>query len=274
MKFLLLLIILISALLLLSAAGHGLSGLYLVVFFVFLTMIFSIFYFIQKKDGGENKWYRFLKFNYEIEVFLLVILALVWISLIDFFLVETFKTLQFDFSDNTYWVVMFGGVAPMFFTIIAMSFFVGTYHISHTVRIIVLSAFLLNANLNDLMYYKLFKLPFPDEWPWLYQPRFLFGEHVSSPELFVWVSIATIMGMIAFAFPYEKLVPGQFNYKNMAGGKKRMRSYEALVLACFFIFSITYAYYIAENINSSIRNQQTTQNFDTPYHIVKIKSLA
>lgn len=254
-KFLFLLVILLSALLLLGATGRGLSGLYIITFFTLLTVVFGIVYFARIKTEKQEKGCRFLKFNFEVEVFLLVTLALVWISLLDFFSVETFKALQFDFNDNTYWVIMFSGLAPMFFMIIAMSFFIGTYHISHTIRIIVLSSFLLNANINDLFYYKLFSKPFPAEWPWLYQPRFIFGEHITTPEVFIWATITTVMGLIAFSFPYELFVPYQIDYKNKTGGKKRMRTYEMLILVCFFLAGIIYAHYLTDNIYSSIQQQ-------------------
>lgn len=243
--------VLITALWLLGLTGRGFEGEHLVYFFAALTALFSIVYLFD----GRPRTASFFRFQFEIEVVMLIATALVWISLFDYYLVETFKTLAFDFGDNTYWVVLFSGFAPMIFVVIALSFFIGTYHIAHTVRIIVLSVYLLNANINDLLYYKLFGQPFPSEWPWLYQPRFLFGEQITTPELFVWVAVASVMGLVAFAFPYERLVPSQFEYKK-DGGEKRARSYELTILVIFFVFSFIYAHQFTQGINESLERSQ------------------
>lgn len=245
-----LLSIVVASVALLGMTGRGLSGIYLIGFITFLLAVFMVLVFLHDKEITNYQISD--KLILGLEVMMISVVVIFWISIIDFYFVETFKNLGLNLKDNTYWVVFFGGLIPIFFSIISVVYFLGSFHFSNTIRILAFFAFLSNSNLNDFLYYILLNQPLPSEWTWIYQPAFLFGNTITSPQLLFWTILSLVMGLIAFLLPYEALTTDYFDDlsdEKRSPKEKRFQLFAVLILS---ISGIIYAYSIIPKIKMSI----------------------
>lgn len=253
-----LLLVIASSVFLLGMTGRGLSGAYLVGLLLFLLIIFLALAFQHDKEIVSYRVSDKLLLCFEI--LLVSIVAVVWISIVDFYFVEMFKNLGLDLNDNTYWVIFFGGIIPIFFAIIAVVYFLGSHHFSNTIRILIFFVFFANSNINDFLYYILLNEPLPKLWTWIYQPIFLFGNSITTVQLVCWSALALAMGFIAFLLPYEALTLD--NLDNLTNNKrtKGEKISELLLVIIFSVASIYYAYTIVPKIKQSVQtNNPVTQ---------------
>lgn len=249
-KSILLLLITIASITLLGMTGRGLSGIYLVGFIIFLLLVFIVLLFLHDKEALRYKMSD--KIVLGLEILMISIVVMFWISIIDFYFVEMFKNLKFNLDDNTYWVVFFGGLIPIFFAVISVVYFLGSFHFSNTVRILIFFAFLSNSNLNDFLYYLLLDQSLPSLWPWVCQPVFLFGDSITTVQLLLWTISSILMGFIAFVLPYEALT---VDFLDDLSDEKRSTKGKMFQLGFVFIFSVAgilYAYNIIPKIKESV----------------------
>jgi hypothetical protein len=250
-KTILLLLILSAVLLMLGMTGRGLSGLYLVLLTLFLLIIFLFLVFRHDREVVNYKISD--KLFLFAEIFLISFVVIFWISINDFYFIEMFKNFGFDFADNTYWVVFFSGTVPIIFTIIAVVYFLGSYHFSNTLRILLLAVFITNSNLNDFLYYLIVNEPLPEVWPWLHQPSFLFDASINTLQLFIWTIFSIVMGFIVFLLPYEALTIDYFD--DLADDKRTIKKklYHLAFVILFCGLSIYYAYTMIPIIKTSVQ---------------------
>jgi hypothetical protein len=258
----------ILSIVLLVFVGQGISGAYIVGFFILLvlaTFLATTLKIRRAKSANTSEVIPYVKFGFEAESLMLVGGLLLWITLLDFFIIETFKLLNYSFATNTYWVILFGGIVPVAVVAMALAFYIGSQNMANTLRLVILSLFVFHSNVLDLLYYKLFSHPFPTSWPWLYQPKFLFGDAPSTHGVIAWVVIGLVMAVVSFILPYENFTPDKIDLKYDANLPKFNKRLNITLVACFFLFVIVYAIPMIGNIKNSLSVQQTA-TYGTPVH--------
>lgn len=243
---------------LITSSGFGLNGKYLLVFFSSLLIIFTTLALFQDNEHIGLPYKSIFHFN--IKIVILLLAALVWISISDFFLVELFKIYAIDISDTVYWNILFGSLVPFFLITSSILYFIGTSHISNSIRIVILSTFFLNSNLNDLLYYKLFSEALPNSWSWVTQPQFMFEGGVSTSELLIWTSVSLVLGIIASMFPYEILVWDKAEESFDFQKTNRQRFIEILVLIIFVVTNIVLAKTMIDRTKENLSDLRRNYN--------------
>lgn len=233
-------------------AGFGLDG----RFIVGSGIIFTLFFGIQV---ARKKAITLVSIKHSLQIgglyYLIFGLLLYWVSIADYYFVEIFKKTGLDLADNTYWIVYFGLLIPVIIVLINFAYYVGSRNKAQTVRFLVISSFLYNANLNDLLYYAIFRQPFPDKWTWLIQPKYLFGDTINTPQVFLWSLICVSFSIIALLYPFEELTQEKTRLilADISGKKTRVRltSYYMIIIL-LFIISFATTPFIVQKINTSI----------------------
>lgn len=186
--------------------GFGLRGEYIVGYFL-LLLVLVIWSCAVNKSQFTYKLPSIIYFNVKVSV--LVGLVIWWVSLADYFLVELFKVTFIPLEDTAYWNVFFGMLIPVFIIFSCALFYFGTHNISYTWRILLLTGFGLASNANDLLYYRIFNIDFPENWSWVVQPRFLFGGEIVTIEVVYWIIICVLMGFVLSCLPLEAVFKEQ-----------------------------------------------------------------
>ncbi len=258
----------ITAITLMALSGFGLSGKYLLIFFSSLLFIFIWHALFQDSEHVKLRYRSIFFFNLKIILVLLGIIA--WVSITDYYLVELFKIYAIDISETAYWKIMFGGLIPVILTTFSVLYYIGSNHISNSIRILILSAFFLNSNLNDILYYKLFSEALPNNWTWVTQPKFLFSSSLTKNEVITWMIISLTFGIIAALFPYEILVWNKAEDSNDFKRTNRQRLIEIIILIVFTLSNIFFAGKVVTltqvNLNK-IRNEYSKQLQNTSQKI-------
>ena len=187
---------------LISFAGFGLDGRFVIAFGAVITLFFLI-------QSARKKAITVYSIRESAQVgglyYIIFGLLIYWVSIADYYFVEVFKKTGIDLADNTYWVIYFGLLVPVIIILINLAYYIGSRNKAHTIRFLVISSFLYNSNINDLLYYAIFRLPFPDKWTWLVQPRYVFGENITTWQVFAWALICTVFSLLALFYPFEEL---------------------------------------------------------------------
>jgi hypothetical protein len=219
-----------ASLALLYFTGRGLSGVFVLLFFLFLLLVFLLSGHLRSKEilnKGLAKKSLLL-----VQLFLLASVTIAWLSINDFFFVEMLKNFAFDFSDNTYWIIFFSGILPIIFISFPIIYFLGSRNPGNSIRILVFLSIFANSNLNDILYYRLLGEPFPELWTWLYQPAFIFGSELRTSQVIIWCLLTILMSLFAFFLPYEAL------FNKEAEEEERERPYSKLSLFVVIVFSV------------------------------------
>jgi hypothetical protein len=250
----LLLLCLFSSIGLMVFAGFGVDGRFVTGF----GIIFTIFLCIQ---AARKKAITLVSIKHSLQTgglyYLIFGLLLYWISIADYYFVEVFKKTGLDLADNTYWVVYFGFLIPTVIVLINFAYYIGSRNKAQTVRFLVISSFLYNANINDLLYYAIFQQSFPDKWTWLTQPVYLFGRSINTSQVFLWATICILFSFAALLYPFEELTKEKTRLilADISGKKTQIRlaSYYILILT-LFAASLAITPFAVQRINNSINS--------------------
>jgi hypothetical protein len=221
-------IIIIYASYILLNIGNALNGIHLFILFgisilpVFLT---KILYNNKKNRHG---------IHFDFTTLFLILLLVIWVSVIDYFFVEIFKitTASLLEDSSSYWLLLFSGIIPLFVYSFVTFYFVITRNLSNTIRFILVSIFILNSALNDFLYYWLFNIDLPDKWTWLYQPRILFGETITTEQLYIWMGLNLFAVIVIYLTPFEAITPDNLEVSD-AGHQKKWIDYMILSILLF-----------------------------------------
>ncbi|MBC7472144.1 MAG: hypothetical protein H7196_02675 [candidate division SR1 bacterium] len=233
-------------------AGFGIDGRFIIGFGIIFTLFFSI-------QVARKKAVTLVSVKHSLQTgglyYLIFTLLLYWVSIADYYFVEIFKKTGLDLSDNTYWVVYFGFLIPIVIILINLAYYIGSRNKAQSIRFLVISSFLYNANINDLLYYAIFRQPFPDKWTWLTQPKYLFGQSINTVQVFLWVIICIGFSLVALLYPFEeltkektKLILADISSKKV---QVRLISYY-VIMASLFGASFIATPFIVQKINNSI----------------------
>jgi hypothetical protein len=241
-----------SSVSLLFYAGFGVDGRFVVVF----GIVLGLFLFIQ---GLRKRAITPSSIKNSLQIgglyYLVFGLLLYWLSIVDYYFIEVFKKIGLDLTDNTYWVLYFGILIPVVIVLINIAYYIGSRNKAHSVRFLVISSFLYNANINDLLYYAIFRQPFPDSWTWLSQPKYLLGSSINTSQVFLWASICVLFSLFALVYPFEELTKekNKLILADISGKKARVRiASHYLMLMILFVISFVATPSLVSKVTTSL----------------------
>lgn len=240
------------SLIMLALAGYGLNGKYLMLFGILISIYCCIDLYRLRKYISKilsNSFFLGAKFYIIISIFLY------WYTIADYYLIELLKKLDFNTSDNTYWKVVFGGLIPTTLVLQALWYFGSNGQRANTLKIIIASAFLINSNINDLLYYVIFGDELPLAWQWLHQPQYLFGLVVNTDQVLMWALICIAFSVVTFITPFESLTGEDLN-NNQKPSTSQIN--QLLIYLCTALLLISFSFPTIDAINQSL-------NKTTPY---------
>jgi hypothetical protein len=246
--------------------GNGLNGIHLLILFIIsITPVFLTKLFFHNKV-------KKIDFHFNIATLALLVGLITWVSLVDYFFVEIFKitTANLLENSNVYWLLLFSGITAFFIYSIVVFYFVITRNLQNTIRFLLVSVFILNSALNDFLYYILFNIPLPNEWSWIYQPRFIFGEIITTPQLMFWSLGVFLATVIIYLTPFELLTPNQMENETTDHSKKWV---DYIIVIGFFIIGVYHVIFFVPKVKGVIRDLNTEINLkiDTTNQILKDK---
>jgi hypothetical protein len=234
--------------------GFGISGSIFIWLFAVLISVFVWMALFQDHEHIELNYRKITWFT--CKTLLILGLYVCYISIIDYYLVELIKLLNLPLENTVYWKVFFGGLVPASIVVWVYGYYSASNHLSNAIRILILSVFILNSNLNDFLYYLFFGKELPERWTWLIQPKFMFGESFTSLELSFWTLGAILMGLIGALFPWEILVANILDSTYDFKKSKKAELIESFVLLVILVVGSVFLMYTR---NFIIDNLQTLE---------------
>jgi hypothetical protein len=229
-------LILVFSLYLVFLSGFGISGTLILTLFTFIVFLFIWLALFQDHEHISLSYKSITSFVFK--YFLILLIFMYWISLCDYYLVELFKIVNINIDKTVYWNVFFGALVGSLITLITFVYYSGSNHLSNSIRISVLAAFIINSNLNDLLYYIIYNQSLPQKWTWLHQPQFLFGDSITSTNVIIWCLISIVMGFVLALLPYEILVSDSIDSNNDFKKSKLGSEFEKIILFILVFASI------------------------------------
>lgn len=184
-------------------------GWYFLIYFVYLLILLALQnIFIHKIPFHK------INFSFDVEALIALAVIMVFVSLVDFSVVETFKKLP-DFPYNsTYWRNLFNIFLPILWVVMGFMFHLGGGRVGATLKIIIAGFYVEYSALNDFLYYLLNGERLPDKWTWIQAPQFIFGYSITTGQLALWLIIMLIFTFIILLLPLDSFIKDNIFQKN------------------------------------------------------------